>query len=366
MMLERPNDNSSTTPADEARIGTVVDFNQAAVDSAQPNLAQLSTVTTREVEWLWPGRVPLGAITMLSGDPGVSKSFLTLDIAARVSNGEEWPDGGANEPGSAIVMSAEDDWGTTVCSRLRWLDAKPDRIRGMNSWPFELGRDLPKLAENVEALGDCRLVVIDPVTAFLGNTSENANTQVRTLLAPLAELAATRRLAVVLTSHLRKKGGPALYQTLGCQSFVALARATWNVKYDPQDTDRRILFSPKRNLGPNPGGLAFRIVSMGQDKGAFIDWEDDVVDVPNDGTEPELLSANRPAIRQQIAVEWLRWFLAAEEKPAQEVKLAGAGYGFSEGTLRRARCELGVKTVKSGGKKHGCWLWRLPKELPKG
>ena len=169
---------------------------------------------------------------MLVGDPGVGKSFLTLEIAACVSQGDEWPDGSANEDGSAIIISGEDDWDTTISSRLRWLGADPDRIRGINNVkfqngertilrPFELQRDFQQLADSVEQLGDCRLVVIDPVTAFLGNASENANTQVRALLAPVADLAAKHRLAVLLVSHLRKKGGPAQYQTLGCQAFGA-------------------------------------------------------------------------------------------------------------------------------------------------
>jgi chromosome segregation ATPase len=43
------------------------------------------------LEWLWPGRVPLGKLTRLAGDPGLGKSFVTLDMAARVSRGERLP-----------------------------------------------------------------------------------------------------------------------------------------------------------------------------------------------------------------------------------------------------------------------------------
>ena len=47
----------------------------------------LSEVQPEEVEWLWPGRLPLGKLAVLDGDPGLGKSVVTLDLAARVSAG---------------------------------------------------------------------------------------------------------------------------------------------------------------------------------------------------------------------------------------------------------------------------------------
>ncbi len=44
------------------------------------------------VEWLWPGRIPFGKLTLVVGDPGVGKSLLMADIAARLSRGLAFPD----------------------------------------------------------------------------------------------------------------------------------------------------------------------------------------------------------------------------------------------------------------------------------
>ena len=44
-------------------------------------------IEPQDLRWLWPARIPLGKLTTISGDPGLGKSFLTLDIAARVSRG---------------------------------------------------------------------------------------------------------------------------------------------------------------------------------------------------------------------------------------------------------------------------------------
>ncbi len=44
------------------------------------------------LKWLWPDRIPIGKLTLLIGDPGVGKSLLVADIAARASTFSDWPD----------------------------------------------------------------------------------------------------------------------------------------------------------------------------------------------------------------------------------------------------------------------------------
>jgi predicted ATP-dependent serine protease len=56
-------------------------------------LRRVSDIPAQEVRWLWPGRIPLGKLTLFAGDPGLGKSFVTLDIAAHATLGKKWPDG---------------------------------------------------------------------------------------------------------------------------------------------------------------------------------------------------------------------------------------------------------------------------------
>lgn len=56
------------------------------------SVAALDQVQKSEVQWLWPGRIPRGKVTLLTGDPGLGKSFITMDLAARVSRAHDWPD----------------------------------------------------------------------------------------------------------------------------------------------------------------------------------------------------------------------------------------------------------------------------------
>src|SRR5579862_7743263 len=89
----------------------------AAADD--PVLVPLADVDARDVAWLWPGRVARGKLTLLCGDPGVGKSMLALDLAARVTNGAAWPDGAVPCPaGSALLLCGEDDLADGVLPRL--------------------------------------------------------------------------------------------------------------------------------------------------------------------------------------------------------------------------------------------------------
>src|SRR5262249_16775325 len=55
--------------------------------SVQP----VSQLTPRPVSWLWPGRLALGKLAMLDGDPDLGKSLVTLDLCTRLSRGLPFP-----------------------------------------------------------------------------------------------------------------------------------------------------------------------------------------------------------------------------------------------------------------------------------
>lgn len=89
---------------------------------------------------------------------------------------------------------------------------------------------------------------IDPLTAFCGSTGSHKNTEVRGLLAPVAQLAAKHDVAVVSVSHLHKGDGRAVYRILGSLAFVAAAHAVWLVTKDANDEERRLFTQEKNNL----------------------------------------------------------------------------------------------------------------------
>src|SRR5207253_3242126 len=75
-------------------------------------------VPSKTLEWLWPNWLPLGKLVILDGDPGLGKSTLLLDLAARVSNAALMPDSSQGISGNVLILSAEDDAGDTIKPRL--------------------------------------------------------------------------------------------------------------------------------------------------------------------------------------------------------------------------------------------------------
>jgi len=189
----------------------------------------------REIEWLWDGRVPLGMMTLFAGDPKLGKSYVTLAMAAALSRGRAMPGGEVpNRPASTILMSAEDDPARVILPRLKAADADLSKVHILESIVRASGQEMfPSLSADIDAitnaatkLEDCRLIVIDPVSAYLRGIDENRNAVMRGVLTPLKGLAERLGAAVVLESHLTKKGsGNGKHRVVGSVAYVGACRA---------------------------------------------------------------------------------------------------------------------------------------------
>src|SRR5262249_61363758 len=80
-----------------------------------------------------------------------------------------------------------------------------------------------------------RLVVVDPVVAFLEScASGNSDQAVRRALLPLARLAERHACVVLMHRHLNKTGGGrSLYRGLGSIGFLGACRSGWLVGRGP-------------------------------------------------------------------------------------------------------------------------------------
>ncbi len=233
---------------------------------------------------------------MLAGDPGLGKSLVTLDIAARVSRGAPWPDA-RHDPqpvGGVVLLSGEDDVADTIRPRLDAHNADVSRVialqgisgsdtAGDYKRPVDLARDLDHLRSAIKEVHNCRLLIVDPISAYMGKSDSHVNAEVRAVLAPFAELAAEMHIAILCVSHLRKGEGQALHRTMGSLAFVAAARAAWVVCKDNSDPERRLLLSVKNNLAADVGsGLAYRIESHGPSGAPVVCWSAEPVNISAD------------------------------------------------------------------------------------
>jgi putative DNA primase/helicase len=340
---------------------------------AECSIVRLSDVQPEQVEWLWHERIAIGKLTLVVGDPGLGKSFVTLDMAARVSRGAPWPDKpGVKQPaGDVILLGAEDDLADTVRPRLDAHEADVSRIIAIKGTKFadeaddqermvNLATDLDSIRRVIQSANNPRAIIIDPVSAYLGKTDSHKNAEVRAVLSPLATLAAELRVAVIAVSHLRKGEGQALYRTMGSLAFIAAARSAWVVCQDAADPKRRLLLPLKSNIAPDVGGLAFAIMPHGFDSQPVLCWEASAVTTAADDAIGHGRRKHGPEpSEREDAAGWLREQLAEGPRPKPEIVAEGDGYGYSERTLRRAFKDIGGASKVSGFPAVAVWSLSL-------
>ncbi len=89
---------------------------------------------------------------MLDGDPGTGKSFVTIDLACRLSRGRPMPEGtGTAPPATVLLMNAEDDARDTIRPRVLAADGDPDRVRVFAAPGIGLDR-VPRFPEDFDRL----------------------------------------------------------------------------------------------------------------------------------------------------------------------------------------------------------------------
>jgi putative DNA primase/helicase len=326
----------------------------------------------REVEWLWAGRVPLGMITMFAGDPKLGKSFVTLAMAAAVSRAHPLPMSDVpNQPGSTILMSAEDDPSRTIVPRLDAAGADLTKVHILESIILANGFEtLPSLRADIDAitaaavrLGDCRLIVIDPVSAYMNGTDDHRNAALRGVLTPLKRLAERLRAAVVLVSHATKGGsGNAKHRVLGSIAYVGACRANHFFIADPHDpTGRRVLMLDNGGNVSAPARTLAYVIENGA-KGARVEWSDEPVAITIEEAlrpkSPHSLNGRQAGAPLECD-GWLRAFLADGVKSAIIVFDAGNTAGFSRNQIRRAKNRINAVATREGFGVDGQWSWGL-------
>jgi putative DNA primase/helicase len=336
-----------------------------------------SDLQPEKLVWVWPGRIPEGKLVLVGGPPGLGKSQLTAFMAATISNGGDWPcNEGSTAVGSVIFMSAEDGIEDTIVPRLMAAGADLDRVHivasatkpdGTGRKTFSLKTDVDLLEAKANEIRDVRLIIVDPISAYMGGSDGNGNVETREVLEPLAEMANRLHIAVVAVTHLNKGGGggnqTALNRFSGSIAFIAAARAAFAVLEDPENDERRFLLQAKNNLGPKCKGLVFRMeqraVSEGIVSSNIVFFENEQVSQSIDealtASEKRGGDGSQTNGKEDIA-EFLTEVLAAGpvdvlevERQARLAGLLGDNKRIRENkSFRAARKQLGVLSKHDG------------------
>ena len=142
------------------------------LESTRAELLTLATVEAKPVHWLWELYLPIGMLAMLSGDPGVGKTFLALAIAAATTVGRVPYTGEPCTPGVVLYLSVENSPEHVLRPRFDALGGDPSRfqillgsVTGDGEWAQ---RGSVRLSD-VQILSDAlqrtkaRLVIVDPI-----------------------------------------------------------------------------------------------------------------------------------------------------------------------------------------------------------
>jgi hypothetical protein len=341
-----------------------------------------SDVQMLALHWLWPGRFAYGKVGIIAGLPDEGKGQVLYYIAAQVTRPDgRWPcDEGSVDGagGNVLLLTAEEDINDTVVPRLKAAGADLDRViivqmvheKGKKR-PFSLVSDLELLRAKIEE-HSAKMVLIDPVSAYLGKTDSFRQTEVRNVVTPLTDLASETRVAIIGVLHFNKKTDVTnvMLRISDSLAFGAVARHVYGIVRDTNDDDdgRRIMVRGKNNLAQvKDKALAYYInsksVGMSADAppvevfAPYVVWEKEHVDV----TASEALSAaaaNKTPTARDEAKKFLADLLANGPLPSKDVEEAAEANGISRRTLFRAKAALKNIIVKKDADDGG-WTWRL-------
>jgi hypothetical protein len=331
------------------------------------------TIKEKALEWLWKNRIPKNKITIFGGNPDAGKSLVSLDLTARLTTNRDWPDGEKNGVGTIEValLFCEDDAADTVKPRLLVAGADCAKVHRLFSTfvskdgtkkdrQIAFDTDLQKLERFLLEHRAIRFLVIDPISNYLGEASMVKETDVRRVLVPLAELAAALEVTILLIAHLNKRSDvSALHKIMGAVAISGVARAAWMFAEDPENEGSYLMVRGKLNVGKKTEGLRYTITAKGiPDCGEqpFINWNG-----TTDVSAGQVFGLFGPVETDKKdkttdATTWLKGFLSAGDKTADEVLDAATREDIKERTLRRAKSKLGVLSVQHADG----WRWQLP------
>ena len=140
------------------------------IDMCDGKLKLYSGVTETAVDWLWYPFIPYGKLTLLQGDPGCGKSTLMMNLIAAASSGNCSPDGKKlKKPLHVIYQCSEDGISDTIKPRLLNAGADCNNVAFLDEETDWITLNDEKIRRAIADF-NAKLLVIDPVQAYLGET----------------------------------------------------------------------------------------------------------------------------------------------------------------------------------------------------
>lgn len=222
-------------------------------------MIRMSDVEQTEVAFLWKPYIPFGKLTILHGDAGNGKTYLAMQLCAACTNRAELPHMQVHEPFNVIYQTAEDGLGDNIKPRLIEAGADLKKVLVIDEGDDDPLTLADERIEKAIRQNDARLLIIDPIQAFLGpNVDMNRANEVRPILRKIGDVAQRTGCAIVLIGHLNKATGQQSgYRGLGSIDFTAGVRSVLVIGKSKDDPNLRIMAHDKSSLAPAGTSLAF-------------------------------------------------------------------------------------------------------------
>ena len=236
-----------------------------------PTYAQ---ITPLDPEALWFGKVYFGNVTGIVGNGGIGKGFLVADLVSRVTRGAEMPDGTPGpDAGSVILVTTEDDPNMAESYRLQAVGADLTKVHDMTTMrdggQFSLPASIPALREAIYAIGDVRMVVIDPLADVSEVSLSTGTVTIRKKITnPLIRLARDTGVAIVLMMHTTKDGKT----VQGSAGIVQALRSLLSVTRDAINPAVRVLQVTKSNIADDSTLTQVRYTLTGKGRGTHVEY----------------------------------------------------------------------------------------------
>lgn len=315
----------------------------------------MDKVEVEQIEWLLYPFIPYGKVTIIQGDPGEGKTTMVLQIIAKLTRGEAIlptvsltdDKENAEVPVNVIYQTAEDGLGDTIKPRLLAAGADCSKVLVIDDTDQPLTMADIRLEEAIIQT-KARMVVLDPIQGFLGaEVDMHRANEIRPLMKRIAVLAEKYHCAIILIGHMNKNSnGKSSYRGLGSIDFQAAARSVLIVGRIKEEPETRVVCHTKSSLAPEGKSIAFRL-----DKDNGFEWIGEY-----DISADELLNGDGKGQKSRKAKEFLLEILADGGMSQKKILEEAAKCGIKGKTLRNAKSELEVDSIKRGNQ----WYWVLP------
>ena len=326
----------------------------------------MNDVVMKPVQWVTPGWLVKGKITIVEGDPGIGKSFLVQQMCVSAINGERFPSMGQYgqrgvRNAKIMYVDLENDPETDTKSRLIDMGLNPEKLdqymqyyRPFSLTDFEDFEAFEKVVEDYEP----DIIVFDTIMSYMGGSDTHKASDVQQTLSRLSIVAQDYDCAVVLIRHLGKTSRDNVkHAGLGSIAFTGMARMVHLVRMHPSDEEMVIIKTIKANFCKPEPALKFYIESLPARAGRFNRAKVTIDGFDTDLKDSDLTASaekNRKKEDNREDPEKCKKFLieyCRMDRMYDQVVLESEKRSISKQMLTQMMSQLGIKTVVRDGDK---------------